>query len=63
MSAFKVTDKVLRAVDQGDTDIFIVNFATPDMVGHTGKLAPTMSLPARGHVFGWINKGIRQSGE
>ncbi len=39
MAAFKVTDKILRAVDEGDTDVFIINFANPDMVGHTGNLA------------------------
>src|SRR5438445_11389960 len=38
MSAFKITDKFLRAIEEGETDVFIVNFANPDMVGHTGKL-------------------------
>jgi 2,3-bisphosphoglycerate-independent phosphoglycerate mutase len=42
MSAFKVTDKVLRAVDEGETDVFVINFANPDMVGHTGKLDKTI---------------------
>ncbi|MFX8910880.1 2,3-bisphosphoglycerate-independent phosphoglycerate mutase, partial [Acinetobacter baumannii] len=35
MSAFKITDKVLRAIDEGETDVFIINFANADMVGHT----------------------------
>ena len=42
MSAFKVTDKVLRAIEVGETDIFVINFANPDMVGHTGKLDKTI---------------------
>ncbi|HYK22155.1 MAG TPA: 2,3-bisphosphoglycerate-independent phosphoglycerate mutase, partial [Pyrinomonadaceae bacterium] len=42
MSAFKVTDKVLRGVDEGETDVFVINFANPDMVGHTGKLDKTI---------------------
>lgn len=42
MSAFKVTDEVLRAVDEGETDVFVINFANPDMVGHTGKLDKTI---------------------
>jgi 2,3-bisphosphoglycerate-independent phosphoglycerate mutase len=42
MSAFKVTDKVLRAIDERETDVFVVNFANPDMVGHTGKLDKTI---------------------
>ena len=62
MSAFKVTDKVLRAIDERETDVFIVNFANPDMVGHTGKLAQT--IEACQYVdtcLGWITKGIRQA--
>jgi 2,3-bisphosphoglycerate-independent phosphoglycerate mutase len=42
MSAFKVTDEVLRAIEEGETDVFVVNFANPDMVGHTGKLDKTI---------------------
>jgi 2,3-bisphosphoglycerate-independent phosphoglycerate mutase len=61
MSAFKVTDKVLRAIDEGETDVFIVNFANPDMVGHTGKLDKT--IEACQYVdtcLGWITKAMRQ---
>lgn len=39
MSAGKVTDEVCRAIDDGQTDVFIINFANADMVGHTGNLA------------------------
>jgi 2,3-bisphosphoglycerate-independent phosphoglycerate mutase len=62
MSAFKVTDKVLRAIDENETDVFIINFANPDMVGHTGKLKET--IEACQYVdtcLGWITKGIRQA--
>jgi 2,3-bisphosphoglycerate-independent phosphoglycerate mutase len=62
MSAFKVTDKVLRAIEEGETDVFVINFANPDMVGHTGKLDKT--IEACQHVdncLGWITKGIRQA--
>jgi 2,3-bisphosphoglycerate-independent phosphoglycerate mutase len=62
MSAFKVTDKVLRGIEEAETDIFIVNFANPDMVGHTGKLDKT--IEACQYVdtcLGWITKGIRQA--
>jgi 2,3-bisphosphoglycerate-independent phosphoglycerate mutase len=60
MSAFKVTDKVLRAVDEGETDVFVINFANPDMVGHTGKLDKT--IEACQYVdtcLGWITKRMR----
>jgi 2,3-bisphosphoglycerate-independent phosphoglycerate mutase len=63
MSAFKVTDKVLRAVDDGETDVFVINFANPDMVGHTGKLDKT--IEACQYVdtcLGWITKRIRSAG-
>ncbi len=62
MSAFKVTDKVLRGVDDGETDVFVVNFANPDMVGHTGKLDKT--IEACQYVdtcLGWITKRMRQA--
>src|SRR5205814_8649406 len=42
MSAFQITNNVLRILDIGRTDVFIVNFANPDMVGHTGKLDKTI---------------------
>jgi 2,3-bisphosphoglycerate-independent phosphoglycerate mutase len=42
MSAFKITDKLLHAIEEKDTDVFIVNFANPDMVGHTGMLDKTI---------------------
>jgi 2,3-bisphosphoglycerate-independent phosphoglycerate mutase len=61
MSAFSVTDKVLRAIDERETDVFVINFANPDMVGHTGKLEKT--IEACQYVdtcLGWITKGIRQ---
>lgn len=60
MSAFKVTDKVLRGIDEGETDVFVINFANPDMVGHTGKLDKT--IEACQYVdtcLGWITKHIR----
>jgi 2,3-bisphosphoglycerate-independent phosphoglycerate mutase len=42
MSAFKITDKLLTAIEEAETDVFIVNFANPDMVGHTGMLDKTI---------------------
>lgn len=62
MSAFKVTDKVLRGVDEGETDVFVINFANPDMVGHTGELDKT--IEACQYVdtcLGWITKRMREA--
>lgn len=36
MSAPEVTDKLVEAVESGAYDVIIVNYANPDMVGHTG---------------------------
>ena len=36
MSAPQVCDKLVEAIKSGKYDVVIVNFANPDMVGHTG---------------------------
>ncbi len=38
MSAYEVTDKVVDAINSEKYDSIILNFANPDMVGHTGSL-------------------------
>jgi 2,3-bisphosphoglycerate-independent phosphoglycerate mutase len=38
MSAAEVTDQVTAAIDSGSYDLIILNYANPDMVGHTGSL-------------------------
>ncbi len=40
MSANEVTDKLLA--NMGKYDVIICNYANPDMVGHTGKIEPTI---------------------
>jgi 2,3-bisphosphoglycerate-independent phosphoglycerate mutase len=60
MSAFKITDRLLRAIEENETDVFIVNFANTDMVGHTGMLDKT--IQACQYVdtcLGWITKAMR----
>ena len=36
MSAYAVCDHVVEAIQGGKYDVIVVNFANPDMVGHTG---------------------------
>jgi 2,3-bisphosphoglycerate-independent phosphoglycerate mutase len=63
MSAFKVTRELLAAIEANETNVFVVNFANPDMVGHTGKLDKT--IEACQYVdtcLGWITKAIRLAG-
>lgn len=36
MSAYEVRDELLARIDSGKYDLIVLNFANPDMVGHTG---------------------------
>lgn len=51
MSAGEVTDNLVRAVAEG-YDLIVVNFANPDMVGHTGDLEAAMAACAA------VDKGL-----
>jgi 2,3-bisphosphoglycerate-independent phosphoglycerate mutase len=42
MSAAGVADAVIKAIEKGDFDAIIMNFANADMVGHSGKLDATI---------------------
>jgi len=43
MSAFEVTNVVLERLDSNQYDIMVINFANPDMVGHTGDLSAAVT--------------------
>ena len=43
MSAAGVTAEVVKAIDSGTFDFVLVNFANPDMVGHTGALTAAIT--------------------
>lgn len=38
MSAYELTETLSKRIDEGVDDFILVNFANPDMVGHTGSL-------------------------
>jgi len=38
MSAAELTDRAVEAIDGGKYDMIVLNYANPDMVGHTGDL-------------------------
>ncbi|HXN21154.1 MAG TPA: 2,3-bisphosphoglycerate-independent phosphoglycerate mutase [Candidatus Dormibacteraeota bacterium] len=42
MSAAGITDAVVKAVEKGDFDAIIMNYANADMVGHSGNLEATI---------------------
>lgn len=42
MSAYEVTESLLNEIEAEKHDAIILNFANPDMVGHSGMLEPTI---------------------
>ncbi len=42
MSADSITDEVIRQIESGEFEVVIMNYANPDMVGHTGQLKATI---------------------
>ena len=42
MSAQAVTDVACAAIERGEYSLVVMNYANPDMVGHTGKLEPAI---------------------
>ncbi|AYE48714.1 2,3-bisphosphoglycerate-independent phosphoglycerate mutase [Priestia megaterium] len=42
MSAYEVTDALLAEIEGDKQDAILLNFANPDMVGHSGMLEPTV---------------------
>jgi 2,3-bisphosphoglycerate-independent phosphoglycerate mutase len=41
MSADKLTDSCIAAIQKGIYSLVVINYANPDMVGHTGLMEPT----------------------
>ncbi len=42
MSARELTDRILQAIASGKYSLIVVNFANPDMIGHTGNIPATI---------------------
>ncbi|WP_066175406.1 2,3-bisphosphoglycerate-independent phosphoglycerate mutase [Bacillus marinisedimentorum] len=42
MSAYEVTDALVKEIEAEKHDAIILNFANPDMVGHSGMMEPTV---------------------
>ncbi len=63
MSAFEVTDRLVRAIKSGRFDLIIVNYANPDMVGHTGVLeAAIKAVEAVDVCLGRVREAVEQVG-
>ncbi|GLI37695.1 2,3-bisphosphoglycerate-independent phosphoglycerate mutase [Geobacter hydrogenophilus] len=63
MSAYPVTDELLKRIDSDAYDVVIVNFANADMVGHTGILeAAARAVEAVDNCVGRIVAKVREKG-
>jgi 2,3-bisphosphoglycerate-independent phosphoglycerate mutase len=63
MSAGGIADTVVKAVEDRTFDVIVVNFANADMVGHSGKLEPTIkAVETVDACLGRIEAAVRAKG-
>jgi 2,3-bisphosphoglycerate-independent phosphoglycerate mutase len=63
MSAAGIAQGVVKAVEDGTFDVMIVNFANADMVGHSGKIEPTIkAVETVDACLGQIEKAVKAKG-
>jgi 2,3-bisphosphoglycerate-independent phosphoglycerate mutase len=63
MSAEELTDKAVAAINTAKYDLIVLNFANPDMVGHTGSLpAAIKAVETVDTDLGRIAAAVRQQG-
>lgn len=63
MSAFDVTDRLLQELEKDVYQVVILNYANPDMVGHTGVLeAAVKAVEAVDHCLGRVRRAVQAKG-
>jgi 2,3-bisphosphoglycerate-independent phosphoglycerate mutase len=63
MSAPELTDRAVAAIDSGKYDLIVLNYANPDMVGHTGNLpAAIKAVETVDGGLGRIAEAIQKAG-
>ncbi len=63
MSAYEVAEEAVKRVESGKYDVMILNFANPDMVGHTGVLeAAVKAVKAVDECVYKVVEAIRRHG-
>ena len=61
MSAYEVCDKLVEAIKSDKYDVIIINFANPDMVGHTGvEAAAVKAIEAVDECVGRAVEAIKE---
>ena len=62
MSAYQVCDHVVNAIKEDKYDVIIVNFANPDMVGHTGIVdAAVKAVEAVDECIGKVYDALKEA--
>lgn len=63
MSSANITEKVVKAIEQGGFDVIVMNYANADMVGHSGKMEPTVrAVEAVDAGLGQIYSALKRCG-
>jgi 2,3-bisphosphoglycerate-independent phosphoglycerate mutase len=63
MSAPEVADRVVRAIDEDGYGFVVVNFANPDMVGHTGVIpAVVQAVETTDTCLGRVVEAVERAG-
>jgi 2,3-bisphosphoglycerate-independent phosphoglycerate mutase len=63
MSAAELTAKAVEAIGSGKYDLIVLNYANPDMVGHSGNLAAAIkAVETVDTALGKISEAIQRSG-
>src|SRR6516225_975737 len=63
MSAPELTDKAVTAINSGKYDLIVLNYANPDMVGHTGSLpAAIKAVETVDAGLGRITEAVQKAG-
>ena len=63
MSAYEVKDELVKAIKSNEYDLIIINFANPDMVGHTGILdAAIKAVEAVDYGVGKVVEAVKKKG-
>lgn len=63
MSAQAVTDAAIAAIDKGIYSLVVINYANPDMVGHTGKMGATVeAIETVDRCLGRLVSAINRAG-
>jgi 2,3-bisphosphoglycerate-independent phosphoglycerate mutase len=59
MSSVEVTDALVEAIEGGEFDLIVCNYANPDMVGHTGDFAAAVqAIEAIDRALGRIIQAV-----